>query len=135
MVKAKLEKQLMISVENKVGALADVSQIISLAGINLIAVCGYVIDNKGFILFVTEDNKKAKALLMGKNYNIREEEVVLVTLDNKPGSLQNLARRIADEGIDLNLIYGSADAKGKSSQLVLVSEDNQGVLNIVKAGQ
>ena len=53
MAKAVLGKQLMISVNNEVGALAKAASIISDAGINLIAVCAYVIDNKGFILFVT----------------------------------------------------------------------------------
>ena len=63
MIKAQLGKQLMVSVGNKVGALAEASRIVSDAGINLVAVCAYVIDNTGFILFVTEDNEKAKGAL------------------------------------------------------------------------
>lgn len=56
-MKAVLGKQLMITVDNKVGTLAEVAGVVSSQGINLNAVCAYAIDNKGFILFVTADMK------------------------------------------------------------------------------
>lgn len=129
---AVLDKQLMITVDNKVGTLAQVSSVVSSSGINLIAVCAYAVDNRGFIMFVAEDNNNAKKLLRAQNYDVREEEVVLVTLDNRPGALQAVAQRIADEGIDLTLIYGSVEKGAKKSRLVLVSEDNKSVLAVIK---
>ncbi len=125
MVKATLGKQLMISVGNRVGALAEASSLVSDAGINLVAVCAYVIDNKGFILFVTEDNEKAKNILKAKKYDVREEDVIIVTLSNKPGTLKSVTEKIANAGIDLTLLYGSVEEKGKTSKVVLVSENNE----------
>jgi len=131
MTNAVMGKQLMISVDNRVGALAEASRIIADAGINLIAICGYVIDNKGFILFVTEDSAKAKGLLKSKKYDVREEEVVLVSLDNQPGTLKALTEKIASIGIDITLLYGSADEKGKASKIVIISENNKALLAAV----
>lgn len=122
---ATLGKQLIISVDNRVGALAEASRIISDAGVNLIAVCGYVIDNKGFILFVTEDNAKAKGVLKAKKYDVRDEDIILVTLENKPGALKDVTEKIAKMGVDLTLLYGSTDEKGKTSKVVIVSENNK----------
>ena len=133
MANATLGKQLIISVDNRVGALAEASSIVADAGVNLIAVCGYVIDNKGFILFVTEDNDKAKSVLKAKRYDVREEEVILVSLDNKPGTLKMLTEKIAKVGVDLTLLYGSVEAKGKSSSVVIVSENNKVALAAIKA--
>ena len=132
MVSAKLSKQLIITVNNKVGTLAEITGVISSSGINLIAVCAYAVDNTGFIMFVSEDNKQAKELLEAKGYNIREEEVILVSLPNKAGVLQSITQKIAEAGIDLTLIYGSVDEKGKSPRLVLISENNKAVLTIIK---
>lgn len=132
MVKAELNMQLMISVNNKAGTLAEVTHIVSSSGINMVAVCAYAIDNKGFINFVAEDNKKAKRLLEEKGYNVREEEVVIVSLGNKPGTLQAVCEKIADEGIDLDLIYGSVEKGQKTSRIVLVSENNEEVLALLK---
>ena len=132
MITATLDKQLMITVNNKVGTLAEVTQVISSAGINLVAACAYAIDNKGFIIFVTEDNESALKLLEEKGYNVREEEVVLASLGNEPGVLQKISEKIADAGIDLTLLYGSVEKGNKTSRLVLVAEDNQSLLSIVR---
>jgi len=35
-------------------------------------------------------------------------------LDNKPGSLQSVTKKIAELGIDLNLLYGSVEKSGKT---------------------
>lgn len=132
MIEAILGKQLIITVDNKVGTLAEVSGVVSSSGINLVAVCAYAVDNKGVIMFVSEDNKKAAKLLKEKKYNVREEGVILLTLDNKPGELQRITKKIAEAGIDLTLIYGSVEKKGKTSRIVLISEDNEAVLARIK---
>ena len=129
---ATIGKQLMISVNNQVGALAEAARIVAEAGINLIAVCAYVIDRKGFILFVTEDNNKAKGVLRAKKYDVREEEIILMSLDNKPGTLKAITEKIANAGIDLTLLYGSVEEKGKTSKIVLVSENNKAALAVIK---
>jgi len=132
MTTAALKKQLIITVDNRVGTLAEVSEVVSSSGINLIAVCAYAVDNKGVIMFVSEDNKTAKRLLKAKDYDVREEEIILLSVDNKPGALQAVTQRIANLGIDLTLIYGSVEQKGKTSRIALISESNKTVLAAIK---
>ena len=132
MTSATVSKQLIITVNNKVGTLAEVTSVVSNVGINLIAVCAYAVDNKGVIIFVTEDNNQAKKLLKEKKYDVREEEVILLTLDNKPGELQKITAKISKAGIDLTLIYGSVEQKGKTSRIILVSENNNAALAAIQ---
>jgi len=132
MVKAIFDKQIMITVNNEVGTLAEICSVISKAGINMIAVNAYAVDNKGFIMFVTEDNDRAGKLLKEHNYNVREEEVILLSIDNKPGSLQQIVDKIANAGIDLTLLYGSVNPKSKKSPIIVVTEDNKTALTIIK---
>src|SRR3989338_11078744 len=101
MVDAVLDKQLVVTVTNKIGTLAELTSIISSCGINLIAICAYAVDNKGVIMFVSEDNQQALRLLKNRKYDVREEEVLLFSLDNKPGTLQSITEKIAQIGIDL----------------------------------
>ena len=131
MSKAVLDKQLVITVNNRVGTLAEVTDVVSSSGINLIAICAYAVENHGVIMFVSDDNQKAKKLLKAKKYDLREEEVVLLSIDNKPGALQTVTEKIAEAGIDLTLIYGSVDKKAKTSRIVLISEDNKVVLKAI----
>jgi len=132
MITATLDKQLMVTVDNKVGTLADIADIIASKGINLIAICAYAVDNKGFIMLVSEDNKNAQRLLEAEGFAVREEDVVIATLDNKPGQLRKMCDAIANAGIDLTLLYGSVEKEGQTSNLILVSEDNRTVLTVVR---
>lgn len=132
MVEADLSRQLMIMVDNHVGSLAEVTSIISTSEINLIALCAYAIDDRVAIMFVTEDNNAAKKLLEQKGFDVQEEEVVLLTIENKSGSLQKITDKLADAGIDLTLIYGSVDEKAKQARIVLIAQNNLDVTMLVK---
>lgn len=133
MIKAEINKQLIVSVENRIGALAEATSIVAESGINLIAVCAYVVGTTGFIAFVTEDNKKTANILKSKKYDVREEEILLVSVDNKPGTLEEITGKIASAGIDLTFLYGSAEKKGKTTKLVIVSENNKLALAAIQS--
>ena len=128
MTKAVLERQLIITVDNRVGTLAEITSLVASSKINLIAMCAYAVDNKGVIMFVCDNSNEAKKLLKSKRYDVREEEVILLSVSNKPGALQAISQQIADVGIDLTLVYGSVDQNAKTSRMVLVTEDNESVL-------
>ena len=132
MTNAALDKQLVITVTNQVGTLAEITSVVAASGINLIAMCAYAVDNRGVIMFVCDNNDLAKKLLQAKKYDVREEEVVLISVDNKPGALQSISERISRAKIDLNLLYGSVDKAGKTSRVVFIAEDNQAVLSVLK---
>ena len=63
---------------------------------------------------------------------MQEEEVVLLTLDNRPGALQEVTNKIAEAGIDLTLMYGSADKDAEQSPIVLISRNNLDVMMLIK---
>ena len=128
MISAILDSQLMITVNNKAGTLAEVASVIAASKINLVAISAYAVDNVGHIVFVTENNKEAKKLLQKQKYDVLEEGVVLVTLDNKPGALKSVTTKIAQAGIDLTMLYGSVDKESIISRVVMISEDNQSLL-------
>ena len=132
MIHAALDTQLMVTVDNKVGTLAELTNVVASSSINLIAMCAYAVDNKGVIMFVSDNNIQAQKLLKAKKYEIRQEEVVLISVDNKPGALQSVTGKISNAGIDLTLLYGSVDKTGKISRVVLISEDNNAVLAAIK---
>jgi hypothetical protein len=132
MIKATLDRQLMVYASNQIGSLAEITSIISSSGINLVAICAYSIQDKVAIMLVTEDNNAARKLLEAQDCKVQEEEVVLLTLDNKPGALQAVTERIAESDIDLKLIYGSSDPTAQFCRIVLIAENNLDVMMIIK---
>jgi len=132
MIKAVLDRQLMISVDNDVGMLAAVTSVITSTGINVLANCAYAVENKAAFMFVTDDNNAAKKLLESHDVNVREEEVILLSMDNKPGVLRTVTDRLAAAGINLTLMYGSVDPSAEAARLVLVAENNLDVMMLIK---
>jgi len=132
MIKAVLERQLMIYVNNDVGMLATVTSIITSTGINLLANCAYAVDKKAAFMFVTDDNNGARKLLEAQNINVQEEEVILLSIDNKPGVLRSVTDKVAEAGINLTLMYGSVDPGAEIARLVLVSKNNLDVIMLIK---
>ena len=132
MVKAELDRQLMIRVKDHVGTLSEVTHLISSSGINLVAICAYAVDNLVSVMFVTEDNNAARTILEGQNYHVQEDEVILLTIDNKPGALQTVTDKIAAAGIDLRLVYGSVEKTGTMSRIVMISKNNLDVMLLLK---
>ena len=132
MVHAELDKQLMIMVNNSIGSLAEVTSVISASGINLVALCAYEIGNKVAVMFITEDNNASKRLLEKQGFHVQEEEVILLSISNKPGALQVVTEKIAAAGISLRLIYGSVEKKGPTSRIVIIADNNLDVMMIIK---
>ena len=132
MINAELSKQLMILVNNAVGSLAEVTSVVSSSGINLIALCAYEVEGKVAIMVVTADNNEAKKLLEKQGFAVQEQEVILLTIANKPGALQRVTDLLAGSGISLSLIYGSVDEKSESSRIIIIAEDNMDAMVIIK---
>jgi len=132
MIRAVLERQLMMQVNNDVGMLAAVTSIITSTGINLLANCAYAVDNKAAFMFVTDDNNGARKLLEANNINVQEEEVILLSIDNKPGVLRAVTDKMAEAGINLTLMYGSVDPGAEIARLVMVSKNNLDVMMLIK---
>lgn len=132
MVRAELGRQLMIRLDNKVGSLAEVTSIIAASGINLIAICAYEVDNTVAVMFVTEDNNGSRRLFEDRGIGVQEEEVILLTVDNKPGALQRVTEKIAEAGIDLHLLYGSVEKGSEASRIVIISRNNLDVMMLIK---
>lgn len=132
MIKAELDRQLMIQLQDTAGTLAEVLSVVSASSINILALCAYEVGGMVAIMFVTEDNNEAKKLLEQKGFEVREEEVVLLTLSNKPGALQSVTNKIAEAGINLSLMYGSTDPDAQQSPIVLISRNNLDVLMLIR---
>src|SRR2546425_1525119 len=97
---------LVSDVENRPGALAAVATAISDAGVNIAAAtCVGPGDRAELHILVPHAEAARHALAISHLAVTREREVVVVDVEDQPGVLADLTRRIARAGIDLDLIY------------------------------
>jgi hypothetical protein len=130
MAKAKKVKQLSFSMPDRPGLLSEITGAISGAKVNINAVCAYAMDNNAFFMMITESNAKAKKAVSKLNITPKEEDVIAVEMPNTTGSLQKVAKRISDAGININYMYGTAGA-GKSSVCVFSTSDDKKAIKAI----
>ena len=97
---------LVIDVDNTPGALAKVAAAISDAGVNIAAATCVVPGERAELHILVPHAGAAKhALALSQLAVTREREVVVVDVEDRPGVLADLTRRIARAGVDLDLVY------------------------------
>jgi hypothetical protein len=97
---------LVIDVENKPGALAQVAAAISDAGVNIAAATCVGPGERAELHILVPHAEAAKhSLALSQLAVSREREVVVVDVEDRPGVLADLTRRIAKAGVDLDLVY------------------------------
>jgi hypothetical protein len=122
---------LVIDIENTPGALARVAAAISDAGVNIAAATCVGSGERAELHILVPHAEAAKhALAISHLAVTREREVVVVEVDDRPGILADLTRKIADAGVNLDLVYvatqnrivfGAADLPGLRAALDIAS--------------
>ena len=97
---------LVIDIENTPGALARVATAVSDAGVNIAAAtCVGPGERAELHILVPHAEAVKHALAISHVAVTREREVVVVEVEDRPGVLADLARRIARAGVNLDLVY------------------------------
>lgn len=105
-VMAHLAADLVIDIENSPGALAKVAVAASDAGVNLAAATCLGDGDRAELHILVKHPEAVRHLLAITALAVsREREVVVVEVEDRPGALADLTRRIAAAGINLDLVF------------------------------
>jgi hypothetical protein len=97
---------LVIDIENSPGALAQAAAAISDAGVNIAGVtCIGSAERAELHILVPRAEAAKHSLAISHVAVTREREVVVVDVEDRPGVLADLTRKIARAGINLDLVY------------------------------
>ena len=118
---------LVIDIDNKPGALAEVAAAISDAGVNIAAATCIGLGEKAELHILVPHGGAVRHLLAISHLAVsREREVVVIDVEDRPGVLADLTRKISRAGVDLDLVYvatrnrvvfGAADLDGLRAAL------------------
>ena len=113
-------KDLAILLENRPGALAAMGEALGRAGVSVEGGGAWVVGGKGFAHFLVEDADAARDALAQAGITVEAERDVLVQRlqQDVPGQLGLLTRRMADAGVNIEVLYSD-----HQNQLILVVDD------------
>jgi hypothetical protein len=97
---------LAIDIQNSPGSLAEVAAAISDAGVNIAAATCIGNGDRAELHILVKHAEAARHSLAISHVAVsREREVVVVDVEDRPGVLADLTRKIAKAGVDLDLVY------------------------------
>jgi hypothetical protein len=107
-----MPKDLTVILEDRPGTLADLGEATGKAGINIDGMCGFPSEGKGLIHILVEDAEATRRALEGAGLDVRDERDVLilrqgVDIVDRPGQTGEIMRRLADEAINVDLLYAT----------------------------
>ena len=119
-----------IILENKPGSLSEMGEALGKAGVSIEGGGAWVVDGKGIAHFLFEDGHAAKAALESAGINVLSvREVVVQRLKQAvPGQLGLLTRRMADAGVNIEVLYSD-----HANQLILVVDNIDKARNVSSA--
>ncbi len=117
--------QLSVFLENKPGTLAKVCEELARQSINILALTVADTIDHAIVRMVVDDPRRALLMFEERGTHVTENEVIVVEGQNRPGSLAEIANRLAQA--DVNILYGylatpSGEDKGL---LVMRTSDNE----------
>ena len=99
-------KDLTVIMDDQPGKLADLGEATGRAGINIAGLCAMVGDGKGFIHILVDDAAAAREALEAAGISVADErEAVVVDLHDKPGAMGEIARDLAEAGVNIDVAY------------------------------
>jgi hypothetical protein len=99
-------KEITVISKNDVGALASITEALGSLGVNIEAVSAYERENKAVFRMVTNDvTTTMKALSRLPELHIKESNIIVIKMQNRPGELAKITRKLANGAINLESVY------------------------------
>jgi hypothetical protein len=102
-----------VDLPNRPGSLADVTEALGAGGVNITATGATTSGSTGTVAFSADDEAAARGVLQANGWDFREVELVVASLDHRPGSLGEAARRLATAGVNLESMFATGMEGGK----------------------
>lgn len=125
-------KQITVWVENIPGQLGCIAKVLGDAKVNVTAFAAYGTGGESPIRLQVSSPAKAKKVLQGLGVRITEEEVLRLTLADKPGVLGEVGDRLGKANINVEYAFGSVAKGGKKADVVLGVTDLAGATKVLR---
>lgn len=115
--------EIFVELENTPGTLADASDALGEANVNI---TGFLLEaqgSTGTARFLTQDPGQARSALEKAGLAPQDREIVVTQVPNRPGQLAKLARALADSGVNIESSFPVLDPAGSQAGLAFAVDD------------
>lgn len=118
-----MASQIVVFLENRTGALAELCEVLAEAEINIEALLLEGSVDFGNIRLHVSNSRKAEKTLRDAGYQFRVGEALALHLSNEPGALAEATRKLAKAKINIDALFGTTSPGTDEAEFVLMVSD------------
>ena len=119
-----LIKQISVFVENKEGRLAEITETISKAGVDIRALSIADTTDFGILRLIVDKPHETEKVLRDSGFTVSVTSVIAVGIDDVPGGFAKPMRVLANAHIDVEYMYAFISRDTKKAYVILRVNDN-----------
>lgn len=128
-------KQISIFIENKKGALLEVTKFIADKKINILALSIADTQDFGILRIITENPNEVRDILRDAGYTVTATSVLAAALDDTPGSMANILEILTNADINVEYTYAfMSHIKDKAYMIFRVDNNDKATKALIDTG-
>jgi hypothetical protein len=127
-----IAKQLSVFMENKPGRLSGICATLGENNINIYAMSVHDTVDHAIVRLVVDNPTKALLLLEEEGVYIVTQDVVVLEIENKPGIISDIAKKLFHADINIEYAYCTATKSQEFGCLVLKTKDAEQTVEILE---
>ena len=125
-------KQISVFVENKLGRLAEIAEVMAKNDVDIHALSISDTTNFGILRAIVDKPEKAENALKEAGFTVSITSVLSVAIDDTPGGLAGCLRLLADHNIPVEYAYAFVSQTAKKACVVLRIEKDFEALKLLE---
>ena len=122
--------QISVFIENKEGRIKKAIDTLANAGINIRALSVGDTTKYGILRLIVSDNDKAIESLENEGFIVKESEVIVVAVPDKPNGLNSTLAILDNADINLEYIYAFVSSKPDEAIVAMKVEDTEKAIDV-----
>lgn len=118
--------------ENKPGSLSTLCGLLADNGINIYAMSVHDTIDHAIVRLMVDNPNKALILLEEEGVYIVPQDVVVIDIDNRPGIISDIAKKLFRADINIEYAYCTATKNQDHGCLVIKTKDAEQTLDILE---
>ncbi len=116
----KTVKDFAVKLENRPGALGEVSDLLGSNGIDILALTVRTEGPTGIMNFLSTDPVRAVAILEGAGYSVTTNEILAAESPHHPGALAAILKILKLAGVNVDYLYSCVGSHGAGDAIVIL---------------
>ena len=115
--------QIVVFLENRPGALAELCDVLAAAEVNIEAMLLEGSVDFGNVRLHVSAARKAEKALREAGYQFRTAEALVLNLSNEPGALADAAKKLSKAKVNIDALFGTTAPGTNEAEFVLMVSD------------